>query len=92
MSIKAKVIAVGSEDMENHVTLDMGSIEGLRLMAKSLYLPVEIHTMADDGDEISIVEKYKDVIRLAYGWSKSPEHWMQARDVLRNQMHEMGEL
>jgi hypothetical protein len=40
----------------------------------------------------SMIESYKQAIRTAFHWSKDKACWQQARDILKNQMHEMGEL
>lgn len=53
----------------------------------------ELSNMQDYNDDLLCeIEGLRQVIRLAYAWSKKPEHWQQARDALKNQMHAMGEL
>jgi len=55
--------------------------------------PHEYQTLQEERDSLEEEnEKLKQAVRLAFYWAKQKEHWQQARDVLKGQMFEMGEL
>lgn len=53
----------------------------------------DVSTLSEElvakGEE---VEALKGTVRLAFCWAREKETWQQTRDVLKNQMFEMGEL
>ena len=55
--------------------------------------PHEYQTLQEERDVLAAKnEKLEQAVRLAFSWAKKKEHWQQSRDVLANQMFEMGEL
>jgi hypothetical protein len=48
--------------------------------------------LGENEDLQEQIEKLKQCVRTAYFWAGKKETWQQTRDVLANQMLEMGEL